>query len=314
MYKLAVISGIALSLLVGLGQSPSNKRSYVAGRFAMVLDGSSDIDFLRSVDGGTAVGDVLVEAGQDGVLRKQITGVRYEDITMTLGAPLSRAFGEWVSAFVSNKSSRKSGAILAADFDYIERSRLEFKNALITEVGFPALDAASKEPCFMTVKLQPESTARIAGSGRKIEPKTQKKWLPANFRLTIDGLEEPTRRVTKVDAITIKQKVVEGGRPELDVGDLRVTFPESHAKAIYDWHEDFCIKGNNGSDKELAGNLQYLGPDLQEVLFTLKLQSIGIFKMAPERADAGSENLSRARAEMYCETAELTPGSSTPVQ
>jgi hypothetical protein len=125
----------------------------------------------------------------------------------------------------------------------------------------------------------------------------------------IDGLEEPTSRVNKVEALTIKMKAVEGGRPEIDVGDLRVTSAESHAKKLYDWHDDFVIKGNNGSDKELGGSLEYLSTDLQEVLLTIKLQHLGIFKVTPDKVEAGSENLRRVKAEMYCETMELNLGS-----
>lgn len=311
MYKLAVVSGVAMVLLVGLGQSPSNKRSYVAGRFALSLDDSPEVDFLRSVEGGAAVGNVVAETEPDSVLRKHIAGVKYEDITMTVGASMSRAFHEWLSASMSGKALRKSGAIIAADYDYTEKSRREFKEALITEVGFPALDASSKDACFMTITILPESTQESPGTGKKIDPKVQKKWLPANFRLKIDGLDAAMTRVNKIDSFTLKQKVspTGGTRPILEASDLRITCPELHAKPLYDWHEDFVIKGNNGSDKELSGSLEYLGTDLQEVLFTIKFQNLGIFKVSPDKVEAGSENLRRVKAEMYCETMELGPGS-----
>jgi tail tube protein gp19 len=311
MYKLAVVSGVVLVLIVGLGQSPSNKRSYVAGRFALSLDGSSEFDFLRSADGGAAEGEVIAVKDAGGGIRKHIAGVKYEDITMTCGAALSKAFYEWISSTVANKPVPKSGAIIAADYDFTEIGRLTFKDALITEVSFPALDGASKEPCFMTVKIQPVSTERSAGSGRKIDAKVQKKWLPSNFRLKIDGLDEPTKRVNKIEALTVKQKVVDGRvGGALEVGDLRITCPEAYAKPLYDWHDDFVIKGNNGQDKELGGSLEYLTTDLQEVLFTIKLQNLGIFKVSPEKVEAGSENLRRVKAEMYCETMELSPGAA----
>jgi len=82
MYKLAVISGVVLVLIVGLGQSPSNKRSYVAGRFALSLDGSSEFDFLRSADGGAAEGEVIAVKDAGGGITKHIAGVKYEDITV----------------------------------------------------------------------------------------------------------------------------------------------------------------------------------------------------------------------------------------
>ena len=69
----------------------------------------------------------------------------------------------------------------------------------------------------------------------------QKKWLPSNFRLKIDGLDNACPQVNKIEAITIKQKVVEDpgrraarlpeGAGELEYPNLVITFAESHADA-----------------------------------------------------------------------------------
>ena len=38
------------------------------------------------------------------------------------------------------------------------------------------------------------------------------------------------------------------------------------------------------------------------MLFTLTFKHLGIFKLTPEKVEAGSENIRRVKAEMYCET------------
>src|SRR5262249_14849856 len=155
------------------------------------------------------------------------------------------------------------GAIITADYSQKEVARLNFFQALITEVGFPACDAASKDAAKMTVKFAPEYTRMIAKTGGDVQAPVgkgeQKKWNPSNFRLKIDGLDTPCTRVNKIEALTIKQKVVEDPVGELrdyskipasiEYPNLVVTFAESHADDVYKWHEDFVINGNNGQDK-----------------------------------------------------------------
>jgi hypothetical protein len=229
---------------------------------------------------------------------------------------MSNGFYQWIQDLLNHKYLRKHGALIDADYRYVERSRLDFVNALITEVGFPALDAASKAACRMTVKFAPEFTRMKMAQGSSLKKSmpglgVQKRWLPANFRLKIDGLEEACSRVSQIEALVIKHPVSERGIGDVrdyereptavEIPNLVITVPELHAGQFYRWHEDFVIRGNNGPDKEKSGTLEYLTPNLKEALFTLTFKQLGIFKLAPEKVESGSENIRRVKAEMYCE-------------
>jgi len=298
---------------------PITERGQTAGKYAIELDGIT-AGWVQNVEGGHATSDVVTEKlGSDHLARKHIAGVKYEDITVNCGTGMSKAFYQWIKDSFDHKHSRKNGAVIAANYDFKEVTRLTFTNALVTEIGYPALDAASKDAAKMTIKIAPEYTrwTQQAGGGQSIsgkyanDAKVQKKWLPANFRLKIDGLEIPCSKVNKIEAIVVKQKVTENPVGELrdyqkepahvEIPNLVITFPDSHSKEFYDWHEDFVIKGNNGQDKEKGGTLEYLTPNLQEVLFTLTFSNLGIFKCTPEKVEAHSENIRRTKAEMYCE-------------
>jgi phage tail-like protein len=313
MYKLATILAVGLVLAVGLGQSASNKRAYVSGKFGLELDGVA-AGLLRSCDGGAIDSDVVTEDPVNGVVKKHIGGVKYEDITVTCGTGMSKAMYEWIKASFDHTYARKNGALIAANYDYKELSRLSFYNALVTEIGMPALDAGSKDAAKMTIKFKPELTRQSPGTGLQVpSPKVQKLWLPANFRLKIDGLDEPCSRVNKIEALVVKQKVVENPVGELrdyEVPNLVITFPESVAQPFYEWHEDFVIKGNNGDDKEKGGTLDYLTPDLKEVLFSLTFSHLGIYKLTPEKVESGSESIRRVKAEMYCEEMSFNYGDT----
>jgi phage tail-like protein len=287
----------------------ADARTFVAGHFALELAGAP-AGFLQSVEGGDATADVVVEKGEEGCFAgKHIANVRYEQIALECGLGMSAAFYEWLQSTLQCRFSRKDGAIIAADFNFKELTRLSFTEGLITEFGMPALDAASKDVARMTVSISPERTQRMKGSGNTVTPcgptKAQKKWLASNFRLTIDGLD--CTKVNKVDAFTIKQGVTPDN-VGVEVPNLVITLAESSGQSFYDWHEDFVIKGNNGPESERKGMLEYLSPNLADALFTINFQHLGIFKLAPDKVEAGNEQVRRLKCEMYCEDVVFTVG------
>ena len=296
----------------------TGQRMYVAGKYALELD-NAQAGWLFSADGGSAYADVVAEKiGPDRIQRKHLAGVKFEDIQMEFGTGMSKGVYNWIKATMDGKTERHNGAVVAASFDNREMSRLTFNNALIAEIGLPALDASSKDAAKMSLTIRPELTRQtrtpggaIVGTKGTIGGALQKRWLPSNFRLRIDGLERTCSRVHKIDALTIKQRAVEDrvgdGRDyarepgTLEIPNLSITVPESYAEELYRWHEDFVIRGNCGQDKEKGGMLEYLTSDLREVLFVVTFRGLGIFRLAPEKADAGAEQLRRVKAEMYCE-------------
>jgi hypothetical protein len=285
-------------------------RPVATGYFGLEVDGVN-VGLVKSLEGGNAFAQAVVEAvgAGGGYPRKHIGNVKYEDVTLLAGTGMGGAFYAWVQAAFDLDYQRKDGAILEADFQYKVRARREFHNALITEVAFPALDAASKDPAYMTVKFAPEYTRYTKSSGSaKPGARIQKRWLPSNFRLTIPGLD--TKTTNKIEAIVLKQKVAEyqvgtgrgyaliPGLPE--VSNLVVTFPEKSLPSFQDWFDDFVVKGNAGSEQEKTGSLEFLAPDLKTWLFRLDFTGVGILSLGPVEATT-ADRIRRMRAEMYIE-------------
>ena len=189
----------------GVGAAPPATRSFTAARFALEIDGSI-VGFVNSIDGGLPFGEVVKEAGEDYFLKKHLGNPGFRDIRLEVGADMDKSFYEWISLALQGQQVRLSGAILAADFKGDVRRRLEFQRAHITEVTFPALDASSKDTATMTIVLTPEETSLDRKASGKLPAtggKTQKRWMPSNFRFSIDGVD--TKKVTKVE----KPKVME---------------------------------------------------------------------------------------------------------
>lgn len=299
----------------------SDGRAFIASKFAFELDGagSKQAGWLFKCEGGHAKADVVLEkVGNDHIAKKHIGGVTYEEISISCGAGMSRGLYDWIKRSFDHNYERKNGSIITADFNANELSRLNFQNALISEIGFPALDGSptAKDPCKISLKLKPEITRYVAGTGAKItggaysnDQTKQKQWLTNNFRLRVGSLD--CTRVSKIEALTVKQKNIENSCGEvrdaqcepasLEIPNLVITMPEANALDWYKWHENFVIKGQNGDNQEMSGTLEYLTPDKATVLFTINFEHLGIFKISPDAVESGSDQIRKVKCEMYCE-------------
>jgi phage tail-like protein len=274
---------------------------------------------MQKFSGGSATADVVTEKiGIDHLARKHLAGVKYEDIVVEVGTGMSKGFYEWIKGAWDGTFVRKDGAVILADHDFKEQSRKTFYQAFITETVLPALDAASKDAAKMTVRLAPELVRTTAGGGKQTSTPgakvgVQKKWLPANFKLDIPGLD--CTRVNKIGQLVVKQNVVDNPVGELrdyqkepahlEFGNLTVTMSESHADSWYQWFEDFVVKGNCDQSKEKSGSLAYLTPDLSTELFKVTFSNLGIFRLVEEHTEAGAEGIRRVKAELYVERMQL---------
>lgn len=284
----------------------------VGGQSLLELDGAQT-GALKSVDGGDIVAEVVVEPiGQEPFAKKHLGGVRYEELVLGLELGTAGSVFTWIAESWNGQAKPRDGAIVETDAKLAPQARREFRHALITETTIPTLDAASKAPAELTVKLAPEEiTRKKAGGagGQKVGAK-QKQWLAANFRLELDGLE--TKTVSKIDAFTVKQTIaaddvgdVRIARREpgkLEFPNLRVTFGQASLQTWSDWFDDFVVKGENADDKEKNGAIVFLDATLKQELGRIELKNVGIFAL---RRQPSTEQIARVTAELYVESMEL---------
>ena len=124
--------------------------------------------------------------------------------------------------------------------------------------------------------------------------------------------------MTKVEAITIKQKIVEGEVGEtrdpgttvepLDIGSIVLSVPERFAQPFLDWHKQFVILGNNGAESETFLTLEYLTASQAEVLFTLRFEGVGIYRASHIGENDKKSGQRSVRVELYAETANFFVG------
>jgi T4-like virus tail tube protein gp19 len=291
-------------------------RSYSAGRTLLSLD-RQEAGFVTSSEGGAVAADVIEEsAGGTPFIKKHLGQPRYEDIILGLSFSTSSGILGWIADSWAMNNQRKDGSLTFTDYKLEATSKLEFFEALITETTIPACDGASKEAAYLRLKITPESVSFSKASGRVgggVGEAKQKAWVPSAFKLTIEGLDGS--KVSKIDAFTVKQKVLfdEIGEErevvkepaQIEFPNLRVTLSESGAQSWLDWHQDFVIKGNNEDSDERHGRLAFLAPNLKDELAAIKLSNLGIFRIAPDKTEANKDQIKRVTADLYCERMEL---------
>jgi T4-like virus tail tube protein gp19 len=209
--------------------------------------------------GGGAVGEVVAERTGGSVwVQKHVGRIRYEDIRIARGAEMAPTFYDWIRSTLGGKPLRKSGAVIAVDYEGKELKRLQFFNALISEVVLPELKT-SKAPARILVRLAPETTRWLEG-GRPVVG-THKSWtsskplLASNFQIQIVGLD--CAGVNKIAPLAIKTGA---GESSIEAGNLTITMRENGSKSFRDWHENFVVRGNSTPDNEKSGSIQLLFP------------------------------------------------------
>jgi phage tail-like protein len=303
-----------------------DNRSYVTGNFFLTIDGVK-CGFLKSVDGGGITADVINEpAGKSYFVKKHIGQPKYEAFEVQVGFSMSKLLYNWIQQSWTMNYQRMNGSLVALDYTLQPKSERQFTQAIITETTIPAVDAASKEPSYITLRFTPETTRTTKPSGAansktaygEYGKNEQKVWLPCNFKLEIEGID--CSKVNRIESFTVKQtlttntvgaardSVKEPGK--LEFPNLKITIAESAAQPFLDWHESFVIKGNNDEKAEKGGTLTFLAPNRPEPLAQIKFYNMGIIRVQAEKGEANADAIKRIQVELYVERMEFVPGAN----
>jgi phage tail-like protein len=294
----------------------NTNRGYVASKFGFELDGEGNVGFLKDVEGGGIKTDVVdYKQGRLQDVWRQIGRLKYEDVSFKVGMGMSKAFYAWVTDFFDRKLVRKNGAIVTADFNYQERARRSFTEALISEIGLPTLEGTGKEPAFLTVKMVPEAmTYETIPEGPKLLPgakqSSAKQWHTANFAFWIDGYEDAFKRVMKIDALTIKQQILEypsGHRRapirvpgRLEYPNITAYIPAVDAHKLVEQANKRVLTYEAPPQGGMTGALTLMNPKM-ETLCTISLSGVDIVSAEPQKSESSGETISMVKVMVQCE-------------
>lgn len=307
-------SAVPLCLLLLIPRPAASqdvRRAASAGAFALELQGAP-VGFLHGASGGDAKATTVIGGGSGGFADKHPGQLQYSDLLLEVGTGMEPAVYAWIASAWEGKSTRMSGAVVLADYNFQVMARREFHDALLAETALPALDASSKDAAYITLRLAPASVRASKGGGSvpSALATKQRPWLASNFRLEIPGLDctrvrriEPFRVGTKI-ATDLRGADLRGSAEPgaLQVSDLVVTLPEAYADTWQDWMQSFLVDGK--SDEEKSGDLVLLGTDLQSEVARVHLSGLGIISAThPPVETAGA--IRNVVFTLYCERATL---------
>lgn len=305
----------------------ARSRARASGRHILEMDNAT-AGVLIGYSGGLITTDVVNEALVPGQpTRKHLGKSQPEPLVVECGTGMSRAFMDSVKSFTQRRNTRHSGALISCDYDYKALSRVEFTDALITSLAMPALDAASKDAASLSVSISPSILRlnRLKGGASQADKFSaadakQKKWLPSNFRLRIDRLDDACARVAKIDPLVWEMKAQESSvgtqrdtskdPTALVVPDLVLTVPDAFADPFYQWYDEFVVRGGNSDAAERKGTLEYLAPNRTDILYTLTFSHLGIYAIEPDSTEGSSETVRKVKVRMYCEDITFDYASS----
>lgn len=323
--RVHILGGFLALLVAGTAASDapaaSDGRSYASGSYVVYIAGAPGAWVSRIAGGGASSYVVLEKPGSPGSYPKKHAGsVQYEDITLSIGGPMEKGMQDWVKqAIGAAATQRKDGYFVSLDASYKEHSRTTWKDGTISDVTFPALDANNKDSVFISVSIAPSFTQfslASAGQANKDGGANRAKAKGLNghaFRLSLSGLDSVSQYVSRVEPLSVRYKIVTdpiGDQRQyqktpgaVDVSNLVFSVPEHRAAALYQWHDDFVVKGHNGDANEKTATLELLTPDMKMVIYKLTLRGVGILKLTPDAAS--NESVRLLRAEAYVESVSL---------
>jgi len=295
----------------------ADQRTYTAGRFALDIDGCN-VANIKKFDGLAMEADIVAnDLGADNFQAKHVANIKWTPGKVTVAAGMGNEMYKWIKQSFDKSYVPKNGTLTAADFNYKAMSQLTFQNALITSVGFPKLDGASKEQIYLDVEFDAEQVRWAKGDGSDIRGKygtVPKAWLSANFRFEMGSL--PCSRVATVDAFTWKQAVAQdqiGIFREPTKHPAKVTVPDvkiSVSMADYDaWQQaanKWFIGGHHLAGDEMQGAITLLGPDMKKEIGRIELKNCGFKKFSKQTLESNSEKIARFDVEFYVEGMTFT--------
>ena len=280
-----------------LSPASGDGRSYVQGYFALSLD-NVKCGWVSEVDGGHAVADVVTERlTGDTQQKKHVANIKWSTMSIRSGSGMEPSYYKWVKASFDKKYERRSGELTLGDFKRTAAGPV-FTDAIITELGMPALDAASKDAAKMTLDFQPSTAEWVPAVQQGPKWKGANDWLSSRFAVRLDGIGDACERVEEMHFAFRSETTADGTSvPYIDISSITLTYPETSENALMGWWTKLLASPDQSDQLERSMTILVSTGD---GVMTFSFKGVGVSSVYPERGENGAETR-RIKAEMYCE-------------
>lgn len=286
-----------LTALPGVARAQAiinTSRSNIKG-IVLQLNSTKDTTDVLAVEGGQPVADVTVFNTAPFQKVRQLGKPKFEDIRIEVSAQVGASLADWIRESLAGRGRTRTGHILLMDDRRDVVAQIEFADALLTEVGLPALDAASKDAAKITVVFSPgkvvvtgAGAAAAVGTRYEVKGRPQKQWLPANFRVRVDDFNggAPVRGRKGLNAVNVKQARMAGSPaqyaldPPMKANTPDLEFTSADGRFHTDPYVEDVQRTLQGIETPRVVSVDYLNED-GDLLLTLTEEVI-IYKVTRE--------------------------------
>jgi hypothetical protein len=326
-YFLAKIAAmmVVIASLGGLrvwAASAARDSTYRLDVYALQLNKETQI--VNSLDGGFVDGTVVTETA--GVMpKKHLGGPTIEPIRARVRVD---QFTQFLTDSLEGKADAATGTIYYIDNTGKVQQQRALNGLMLSELAFPGFTGSAKagNALLLTLTLAAQSATTADPLAGALPPAQvdntaaarAKRWA-GDWHLQVPGL--PTNRVSSIEPFTIRRKLPtaqDGGRErtksptQWEIPNLVFYMPPQDSQAWIAWHDDFVVQGNNADAQEKTLTLQFLTPDMKNVLLQLECTGVGIVSAKYEQPVTASTSAPFGfRVELYVETMKLTTGGAT---
>jgi hypothetical protein len=286
--------------------------SHVGAHYALDIDGVA-VESLKSISGLDMLADVaLTSRGPGAPPAKHVAGVQWTPGRATVGLGMGTGLYAWMKAAFAQGASVAAGTLASGDFNFRERSRLTFSDALLTSITLPRLDGASKEAGAFEIEFAAGRVRASPGDGSDLRGATgtrQQPWLCSNFRFELGSL--PCARVASIESFTWRCMPAaatvfqQHPAPSIAVPDLRLSISAADYDAWAQAAQRWFVDGRHLQGDELSGMITLLTPDLQTPLGAILLGNVGFKRFSQLPSAGGGDALYRFTVDLYVERMAL---------
>jgi phage tail-like protein len=252
------------------------KKGFTPGHYALDVDGKVWA-MIKSCELPGIEGDVAeYQLATDNFATKAVTNFKYSAAKLEISLAQGKDLWTWLESAINKQSRFAQCAVILADADLNAMNRVDMEDVYITELGFPAFDASSKELASISVSLRP-TRVRFSDASGKIQGNAGtgklKNYGTNNFELQLGSFDPG--KVKKVDAFKFENKVTENwlgkfNEPELlhtklTRGDLTVEWSGDYAMELQKYADSLFRGGGRGQGAELDGTLSFLKNDMTQI-------------------------------------------------
>lgn len=294
--------------------------AYAGSRFAVSI-GSYSAGYVKSFTQGQFKGSLNeTSTSTEHWMKKNIASWEFTDFSMEVSFAMGKGLFDWMKSAMDNNAIPMDGSVVVADFNGKAIREVQFFRAYITKIGLPALSAADKGNAFITVAFKPTELKYLKASGDVAKPAvgpTTKSITTNNFRFTLPGFD--VKRISKFDAIewscTVKDdRHGEAQYPELAATtmkqpDIGFTINALDGKQFEDWAKAWFMDGKREEKDEITATLEYLGPNMKDVLATVNFSNVGLLELTPPK-QTRDDSLQSYSVKLYQEHGVLNPAKT----